>query len=140
MISTETADVVIIGGGIIGASIAYYLAQRKFGRIVVLERETLGSGCTGRSVASIDLFSFQPAAIELQVRAHEIFSHVDELVGGDCGLVIPGFAVLAAPEQIPALHNSIRVTEAAGVQLQLLTPAEFATLEPAANIEGLAAV
>ena len=75
MISKETVDVVIIGGGVIGASIAYYLAQRKFGQIVVLECETLGSGSTGRSVASIDLFSFQPAAIELQVRAYEVFSH-----------------------------------------------------------------
>ena len=59
MTTSKTADVVIIGGGIIGVSMAYYLAQRNVGKIIVLERETLGSGSTGRSVASIDLFSLQ---------------------------------------------------------------------------------
>ena len=51
--SNNSADVVVIGGGVIGTCIAYYLAQRKFGRIVVLERDTLGSGSTGRSVAEL---------------------------------------------------------------------------------------
>jgi sarcosine oxidase subunit beta len=50
----ETADIVIIGGGAVGASIAYHLAQRGVGRdAVLLERATLGSGSTGRSAGGI---------------------------------------------------------------------------------------
>ena len=136
----ESADVVIIGGGVIGTSLAYYLSQRQFGRIVLLERETLGSGSTGRSVASIDLFSHQPAAIELQVRAYEVFSHFNELFGEECGLVTTGFAVLAGPEQVLALQKAAALTQAAGVELQLLSPAEFARVEPAAETRDLALV
>ena len=79
MAATETAEIVIIGGGVIGASTAYYLARRKLGRVVLLEQETLGSGSTGRSVASIDLFSQHPAVLELQRRAYEVFSHFEEI-------------------------------------------------------------
>jgi sarcosine oxidase subunit beta len=140
MNSIETADAIIIGGGVIGVSLAYYLAQRQFGRITVLERETLGSGSTGRSVASIDLYSAQAAAIELQVRAYQIFAHFEELLGSDCGLVTTGLAVLAGAEHAAALQRSVRVTQAAGVNIQLLTPEGFAALEPAATIDGLAAI
>lgn len=136
----KTADVVIIGGGIIGVSIAYYLAQRNVGRIVVLERATLGSGSTGRSVASIDLFSSQPAAIQLQAHAYHIFSHFDELVGDTCGLVTSGFAVLGGPENVVDLQRAIAITKAAGIDAQWLSPAEFSALEPTANIEDLAAI
>lgn len=46
----KIADVVIIGGGIIGLSIAYYLALKKVGRIVLLEKGQLGKGLTGRCI------------------------------------------------------------------------------------------
>jgi glycine/D-amino acid oxidase-like deaminating enzyme len=136
----KTADVVIIGGGIIGVSIAYYLAQRRVGRIIVLERESLGSGSTGRSVASIDLFSLQPAAMQLQVLAYQIFAHFTELIGDDCSLVTTGSAALAGAEDAADLQSAFAVTQAAGVDVRWLSPAEFAALESAAVIEDLAAV
>ena len=140
MTTPKTADAVIIGGGIIGVSLAYYLAQRNFGRIIVLERETLGSGSTGRSVASIDLFSLQPAAIKLQFHAYQIFSHFEEFIGDECGLVTTGFVALGGPEHIADLQKAVAVTTAAGIEAELLTPAEFAALEPAANTKDLASI
>jgi len=140
MSTPQTADAVIIGGGITGVSIAYYLAQRNLGRIVVLERETLGSGSTGRSVASIDLFSLQPAAIKLQYHAYEIFSHFEELIGDECGLVTTGFAALGGNEHLADLQKAAAITTAAGIETQLLTPTDFAALEPTANVEDLASI
>jgi glycine/D-amino acid oxidase-like deaminating enzyme len=136
----KTADAVVIGGGIIGVSVAYYLAQRDFGRIIMLEREALGSGSTGRSVASIDLFSLQPAALELQFQAYEIFAHFEELIGAECGLVTTGFAALGGPEHTADLQKAVAATIAAGIETQLITPADFAALEPAANTEDLATI
>lgn len=140
MTTPNTADAVIIGGGIIGVSLAYYLAQRKFGRIIVLERQVLGSGSTGRSVASVDLFSLQPAAIKLQVHAYEIFAHFEELIGDACGFVTTGFAALAGPKHTADLQKAVAVTSAAGIDARLLTPIDFAALEPAASIEDLASI
>ena len=51
-----TADVVVVGGGVHGASVAYHLARRKAGRIVLLERKFLASGPTGRSSALVRRF------------------------------------------------------------------------------------
>lgn len=138
--SVETADVVIIGGGVIGASTAYYLARRKLGRIVLLERETLGSGSTGRSVASIDLFSHHPAALALQARAYEVFAHFEEIFGQECGLVITGLAVLGGSEHAAGLQQAALSAGAAGIEADLLSPAEFAALEPAADVTGLASI
>jgi sarcosine oxidase subunit beta len=136
----KTVEVVIIGGGIIGLSLAYYLAQRRVGRIIVLEREVLGSGSTGRSVASVDLFSLQPAAIRLQRHAFDIFANFAELIGDDCGFVTSGTVVLAGPDQAADLAKGLAVSRAAGIEAQQLQPAEFLALEPAANIEDLAAI
>ena len=140
MITKETADIVIIGGGIAGVSLAFFLAQRNLGRIVVLERETLGSGSTGLSVASIDLFSLQPAAVELQRRAYDIFAHFEEIVGESCGLTTTGGAVLAGPEQATALEQATTITQAAGIEAELLSPEAFAKMELAAKVTDLAAV
>lgn len=136
----RTADVVIIGGGIVGVSMAYYLAQRNVPRVVVLEQKTLGSGSTGHSVASIDLFALHPAAIALQVQAFEIFSHFHEQFGQSCGLVRTGFAVLSGPEHSAELQHGVAITESAGVDIKWLTPAEFTQLEPTAQVDDLAVV
>jgi sarcosine oxidase subunit beta len=48
-----TADVVIVGGGVHGASVACHLARRKAGRVVLVERKFLASGPTGRSSARV---------------------------------------------------------------------------------------
>jgi sarcosine oxidase subunit beta len=136
----KTADVAIIGGGVIGTGIAYFLTRRNFGRIVVLEQETMGSGSTGRSVASIDLFSHHPAAMVLQVRAYEVFSHFEEIFESECGLATTGLGVLARLDQAAALRQAAGLVEAAGVEVQLMTPAEFARLEPAADVSDLVSI
>jgi len=136
----KTADVLIIGGGIMGVSMAYYLARRNAGRIVVLEREVLGSGSTGRSVASVDLFSPQPASARLPQHAYDIFAHFSELFGDDCGFVTTGTAVLAGPDQAAELQKAFAATLAAGIDVRLLMPAEFAALEPVANVDDLVSI
>lgn len=49
----ETADAIVIGGGIMGASTAYYLTKLGFGKVLVLERLFLASGSTGHSAANV---------------------------------------------------------------------------------------
>ena len=127
----QTADVVVIGGGVMGASIALHLARLGFGRIVVLERESLCAGSTGRSVACVDLLSQQPCVAALQVRSLAAFQHCAEVYGDTCGWVNTGFAMLAGPESAGGVRAIARVMCAAGGRVQLLSPEDYRQLDPA---------
>ncbi len=136
----ETADVVVVGGGVIGASIAFYLARRSFARVVLYERETLGAGSTGRSVASVDLLCQHPPTADLQVRSLRAFQRCHELFGDECAWVETGMAVFAGPEGVAGLQTMASVIGAAGGCIKLLSPAEFQALEPGWAGDGVAAV
>ena len=77
----ETAEAVVIGGGIMGASTAYYLTRLGFGRVVILERRFLASGSTGHSAANVRQHYSSEVAIRLAKRAVEIFSVARSTVG-----------------------------------------------------------
>lgn len=133
----ETADAVVIGGGVMGASIALHLARLGLGRVVVLERESLCAGSTGRSVACVDLLSQQPCVAALQVRSLRAFQHSAELYGDQCGWVNTGFALLAAPDGADGVLNVARVMCAAGGRAEplvsLLSADDYRALDPACD-------
>lgn len=135
----ETADVVIIGGGVIGVSIAYHLAQRQAGHIVLLERDSLGSGSTGRSVATLDFFTMHPSDVELFARSAAFFSRCDELLSAPCGFERTGSIVLAGPEQESALAAAILRMQEAGVDVQPVSVDNLSELEPGLALDGVRA-
>ena len=78
---TETADCIIIGGGVMGASIAYHLAKQGRGKVVLLERQSLCSGTTGRSGAIVRQHYSNDFTIRMARDSLRIFQHFDDLVG-----------------------------------------------------------
>ena len=70
----RTADIVIIGGGAIGCSIAYHLAQRDATDVVVLERESLGSGSTSKAAGGIRAQFGTETEIKFSLEALEFFA------------------------------------------------------------------
>jgi glycine/D-amino acid oxidase-like deaminating enzyme len=132
---SETADILIVGGGVIGVSIAYHLARRGFGRIVLLERDSLACGSTGRSVATIDLLTLQPHAVELYARSAVLFHQCDQILGSGCGFVETGSIILAGPEQESGLSTAVSHMQAAGVDVQSLTLDTLRTLEPQTTLD-----
>ena len=136
---TETADAVIIGGGVIGVSVAYHLAKREFGHIVLLERDSLAQGSTGRSVATIDLLTLQAEAAELFARSAAFFQRFDDILGTDCGYVETGSIILAGSGQEDELLAAVRHMQAAGAGVNTLTADALALLEPMADLSGVSA-
>ncbi len=136
---TEKVDIIIVGGGVIGVNLAYCLAQREAGQILLLERDTLGSGSTGRSVASIDWLTLHPPAVELFAHSAAFFAHCDELLGAPCGYERTGSIALAGPQQEVALRTAVPLLQKAGMDVRLLTLAEVSQLEPALNLDGVSA-
>ena len=86
-----SADVVVIGGGVIGTSIAFHLARMKAGKVVLLERKHLAAGATGTSSGLVRMHYDNPLEAQFALKSFAVFRHFDELVGGDCGFVPTGF-------------------------------------------------
>src|SRR5437762_3679344 len=84
----RTADFVIVGGGVHGASLAYHLARKKAGRVLLIEKKFIASGPTGRSTALVRRFYAMDFFTRTASAAAEVFRHWKDVVGGDGN---PGF-------------------------------------------------
>ena len=135
-----TADIIIVGGGIIGVAIAYYLAQRQFGRILVLERLHIGAGSTGLSVASIEPLGRFPCLAAIHQRSIATFQNFSAEVSGECGFVPLPLAMFISEKEVPTLREIADYAGAAGSDAHLLAPDEFLARNPDTNMEGVAAV
>lgn len=130
-----SAEVVIIGGGVMGASAAFQLARRKAGRIVLVERATVGAGPTARSIGIIRLhYSYEPL-IRLAVRGLELFTHFEALTGATADFTRTGFLLLATPQQLPAVEDNVALQRDLGVRTEMLGPREIARLDPRMTLE-----
>ena len=136
----RAADVVVIGGGVHGASLAYHLARKKAGRVVLVEKKFIASGPTGRSTALVRGFYAMDFFTRTGSAAAEVFRHWRDVIGGDGG---PGFQqvgmlALAGPEHAPHLrHNALRAREI-GAKVTLISAAEVKALVPAVNVDDIA--
>ena len=82
----RAADVVVIGGGVHGASVAYHLARRGARRVVLVERKFLASGPTGRSSALVRRFYAMDFLMRTANGSADVFRHWAERVGGYAGV------------------------------------------------------
>src|SRR5262249_46124111 len=88
---SETADVVVVGGGCNGASIAFQLADRRVGRVVLLEKGALASGPTGRSTAIVRQHYSNEVTARMALESLRVFQQWEDRIGGTCGFVQTGF-------------------------------------------------
>ena len=136
----RTADVVVIGGGVTGASIAFHLAGLGVRRIVVLERRFLASGGTGRSVGILRQLYPTPETTAMVRRSLAVFQRFADVVGGDAGYVACGVLIGVSPAMRGALETNLAMQRGLGVRAEILEPAAIATVEPAIDAAGLGAV
>ena len=126
----ETADCIIIGGGVIGASIAYHLARQGVGRVVLLEKLAIANGTTGRSGAIVRQHYSNDFTIRMARESLRIFTHFADLIGGDCGFVNTGMLVIVGEEGTDVLRTSVALQQKEGVNTRLISPAEIADAAP----------
>ncbi|GAC1347675.1 MAG: FAD-binding oxidoreductase [Ktedonobacteraceae bacterium] len=134
----ETVDMLIIGGGVMGASIAYHLARQGSGRVMLLERQALCSGTTGRSGAIVRQHYSNDFTIRMARDSLRIFQHFDDSVGGDCGFVTTGMLVMAHEAGAASLRTNVRLQQAQGVDTRIIATSEVPELAPGYSGEGVA--
>jgi len=136
----RAADIVVIGGGVHGASLAYHLARKKAGRVVLVEKKFIASGPTGRSTALVRGFYAMDFFTRTSSAAAETFRHWSDVIGGDGG---PGFQqvgmlVLAGPDHAPHLRDNALRAQEIGAKVALISAAEVKTLVPSVNVDDIA--
>ncbi len=135
-----TADVVVVGGGVHGASVACHLARRKAGRVVLIERKFLASGPTGRSSALVRRFYAMDFLTRTASASAHAFRHwADEIGGGDPGFRQVGVLWLAGPETAPHLRENVRRARELGARVDLLSPDDALRLVPELSVDDVAA-
>src|SRR5574342_1280196 len=103
----ETADVVVVGGGVNGASIAYALASRGVERVVLLEKGAMASGASGRSSALVRMHYTNEWDARLAWASFPIFARWPEIMGGEPVFTRTGFVNLVGPEHADCLRKNV---------------------------------
>ena len=127
-----TTDAVVIGGGVMGASILYNLAERGVEAPVLLERDTLGSGSTGRSSGAVRMHYSTTVNAHLAWESLRVFQNWADIVGaGDPSFVETGYMVFVPPEAIEGLEHNISIQQAVGIDTRIISRDEARELAPA---------
>ena len=130
---SQTADAVIIGGGVHGTSVAFHLAKRGL-RVVLLEKKFLAAGGTGKSTAVVRMHYDNIPEAQLVHVASQYFFDWANVVGEDAGYVKTGFARIVLPTEINALKANVAMQQKIGIRTQLITAQEFKEIEPAWDV------
>ena len=136
---SETADVVVIGGGCNGASLAFHLAEGKAGRVVLLEKGALASGPTGRSTAIVRQHYSNEVTARMALDSLRVFQQWEDRVGGTCGFVRTGFLVGVRGGDRTALEGNVALQRGVGIDVRLVGADELRRLEPQLFAEDLVA-
>ncbi len=137
----EIADVVVIGGGVMGTSIAFNLARRRAGRVVLLEKATVCSGTSAKSSAIVRThYTIRPTA-QMALLARGIFERWADEVGGESGFVRTGMLFVGPPESRDRVERTLRMNQEVGIEASLIGPDDVRHISPHLRIpEGAAVV
>jgi sarcosine oxidase subunit beta len=135
----ETAEVVVIGGGATGTSIAFHLAEAGVD-VCLLERDSLSSGSTSRAAGGIRTQFSDPLNVAIGLRSVEAFERFAERPGGEIDFHQVGYLfLLDRAEDVEAFEQSVAVQNELGVPSRIVEPSEAAELSPLAGLEGVLA-
>jgi sarcosine oxidase subunit beta len=127
---TMTADIVILGAGVMGASIAFHLAQRKAGKIVVIDKGHVAQGGSGRSSALIRMHYSYPPQVQLALVSLRMFQNWREAVGEAGHFRKTGFVRIVHPGERDRLKRNVEMQRKLGVSVKLIDRDELRALEP----------
>ncbi len=137
---TSTADIVIVGGGVHGASTAWHLAKRGAGKIVLIEKEGIAAGASGWSSAIVRLHYTLESLMKLTMYGREMFGDWKDIVGpGESGFCEVGFLILFDSPEVEHGRKVVEMQQRLGIDARMLTPNEISDIEPRLVREDVAA-
>ena len=134
----KTAEIIIIGGGIIGTSLAYHLGQKGAKGVVLLERGMLGEGATAKCVGGIRFQFSTEINILFSLESAKTWQHFEELTEVDLGFKKVGYLFLATtPEEWEIFQANAKLQKSYGIPVELLPPQEIRYRWPYLRVDDL---
>ncbi len=130
----ETYDVIVIGAGVIGASVAHNLCQRGL-KVLILERQSVGVGATGASSGLVRMHYDIEVDAALAWQSFHFFRNWREQIGGECGFHRTGFLQIVGPDKNDQLRGNVEMQKRIGILTEVVTAAEVRKLAPMLKTE-----
>jgi sarcosine oxidase, subunit beta len=136
----ERAEVVVVGGGVVGVSAAFHLAEAGVSDVVLLEADALGSGSTSKAAGGVRAQFSDRVNIELGQRSLEAFQRFPERPGQVIDLHQVGYLfLLDDPATVSAFEGNVEVQNGLGVSSRMISVEEAQRLSPLIDTDGLIA-
>ena len=128
----RSAEVVVVGGGTIGAWCAWFLSRAGLRNVVLIEKDTLGSGASSRAAGMVRAQGGTETAVRLGLFSRDFYASQHDLLGVDSGFVAQGYFMpcFSAPEVAPA-HDRIAMQQGLGLDVRWVDPEELDDRNPA---------
>ncbi|MCJ7712114.1 MAG: FAD-binding oxidoreductase, partial [Chloroflexi bacterium] len=131
---TDTADVIVIGAGVQGASLAFHLAARG-ASVIVLERSTVAAGASGRSSGLVRMHYHLLAETRLAWASFPYYRDWAERVGGECGFTRTGFLWIEPATNGDRLRASVADQQALGIETSVVDAGEMRRIAPGLEVD-----
>jgi dimethylglycine dehydrogenase len=127
----SSAQVVVIGGGVVGASVLYHLTKAGWTDVVLVERRELTSGSTWHAAGGMHTLNGDPNVSKLQQYTIELYQEIEAASGQSCSIHLPGGLMLAdTRERLDWLRMAQARGRYLGMDLEIITPAEAKAVFP----------
>ena len=134
----RSANVVVIGGGVNGTSVAMHLSRMGAGKVVLVEKGHLASGASGRSGAMVREHYLHPTLVKMAMEASDIFHNFGDAIGGDARFIETGRMLFFGERDADAARANVEMNRELGVNIHTLTPPEISEIVPQASLEDIA--
>jgi sarcosine oxidase, subunit beta len=127
-------DFLIVGGGVIGSSIAFHLAQRRAGSVLLLEKSYLGAGSSGKSGAIIRQHYSNRLTATMAQKSLRVFEQFDQIVGGPPVFTHTGMVLVVNQRDQAGLEANVAMQRELGIDVRPISAQELADIDPNARL------
>jgi sarcosine oxidase subunit beta len=132
-----SAEAIIIGAGVMGASLAFHLTRAGMKQVTVLDKTRLCGGMTAKSGALVRMHYTNEPEVRMAFASLPYFQYWNDMVGSDCGFTQTGFILTVTPDNTDRLCKNIEMLQRVGVNTTVITSEELRDLQPFTQIDDL---